>query len=76
MSIYKRPDSDKDTLYKEFYYDQMTLTEIHEMIYDHFGPGTFDDFEISIENIKVEGCSCCYGSSDYSLYMIIKRKPV
>lgn len=71
---YELPVSDDSTLYLAN--DSASVKTLLEMAALHFSVDTVDtdDFIIEAENVKVTGCACCYDSSDYVLYLVIKRR--
>lgn len=70
--MHSEPVSDSNQLYIHVGdFNTINLSSIIELAQSHFGCVTVDEIVISPENIQVEGCSCCYNSSDYRLYLCV-----
>lgn len=70
--MYAEPVSNDHELYIEVpNFNTINLSSIIEQAQSHFGAVTVDEIVISPELIQVEGCSCCYDSSDYRQYLCV-----
>lgn len=66
------PVSDSNQLYIEVgNFGTINMQSILEQACSHFGCVTIDEVVISPEDIKVEGCGCCYDASDYRLFLCV-----
>lgn len=67
------PVSNEKTLYISAGYGTLSMASILEQAEEHFGKKLeLENINIEASNIKVDGCSCCYDSSDYQLYLEIE----
>jgi hypothetical protein len=67
-----RPVSDANQLYIPIgNFGTINMDDLLERACSHFGCVTIDEVTISPENLKVDGCSCCYDSSDYEMYLCV-----
>lgn len=70
--MYGEPVSNANELYIEVpNFNTIHLSSIIEQAQTHFGCVTVDEIVISPETIQVEGCSCCYDSSNYRQYLCV-----
>ncbi|WKV20530.1 hypothetical protein 16Q_137 [Pseudomonas phage 16Q] len=66
------PTNTKDYLYLAVgNYGTINLTDLLERAVEHFGPCELSDLSVSPEWTKVDGCSCCYDSTDYENYLCV-----
>lgn len=66
------PESNRQYLYIAVGdFNTINLVDLIEQARDHFGPCEAADLAISPEWTQVEGCSCCYDSSDYVNYICV-----
>ena len=69
---YCEPQDTHDMFYiKTGNFGEIKLLDLVERANEHFGTCALTELTISPEWLKIDGCSCCYDSSDYENYICV-----
>lgn len=67
------PNDNETTLHMNNHMNY-SISEIIDAVKTKWGDDVnMDSIHITSENIKTSGCSCCYDSSDYTLFLVITK---